>query len=257
PLELPYRTPNMNNNSGSFFYSTTPPFALPFASYEKVGSGSFGNGSSALAKALSVASTRLFGTGNSPPSWTDKYSKQKGNMITFQNDVTIDPEEEAVVKKIEDYARKAHVVYQYANTKLDQLLPPLPTASSELMNGHTVSAESAARMAHEACVLYLKSLSLLQSAMDSAGEYWTRINEKQPNNPDGKGASPRFNHAVQWVRNRFNECLEKAECTKSRYLSEEEMNVNGCFVEKLLYDKALEMSRQAAINELVHEDLPG
>ncbi|CAG8676284.1 20499_t:CDS:2, partial [Racocetra persica] len=250
PMEFQYRTPN-TNTSGSFFYSTTPPFALSFTSHERVGSGS---GSSALAKALSVASTRLFGTGNSPPSWSDKYSKQKGNMITFPNDMTIDPEEEAVVKKIEDYAHKAHVIYQFATTKFDHLLPPLPTASSELMNGHAISSESAARMAHEACVLYLKSLSLLQSAMDSAGEYWARVNEKQPN---GKGASPRFNHAVQWVRKRFNECLEKAEYTKTRYLSEEEMNVNGCFVEKLLYDKALEMSRQAAINELVSEDLAG
>ncbi|RIB16110.1 kinase-like domain-containing protein [Gigaspora rosea] len=257
PLELQYRTPNMNNTSGSFFYSTTPPFALPLAGHERASSGNFGSGQSALAKALSVASTRLFGTGNSPPSWSDKYSKHKGNMITFPNDVAIDPEEESVVKKIEDYARKAHVVYQFANTKLDQLLPPLPTASSELMNGHAVSTESAAGIAHEACVLYLKSLSLLQSAMDSAGEYWTRINEKQSNKPDGKGASPRFNQAVQWVRKRFNECLEKAEYIKSRYLSEEETNVNGCFVEKLLYDRALEMSRQAAINELTRDDLPG
>jgi len=38
---------------------------------------------SALEKAISAASGRLFGTGNSPPSWSEKYSKQKGNTIAI------------------------------------------------------------------------------------------------------------------------------------------------------------------------------
>lgn len=92
PLDFPYKTsPNQN----SFFYSTTPPFAIPQSSQDKSSPvGSIGSSaSSALSKALNIASVRLFGTSNSPPSWSDRYSKQKGNAITLTNDVILDPEE--------------------------------------------------------------------------------------------------------------------------------------------------------------------
>jgi len=98
-LDLQYRTTPPNaNNSGSFFLSTTPPFALPITvGHERTNSGNNGNNnsaSSALARAISVASGRLFGTGNSPPSWSEKYSKQKGNAILIPtSDLISDPAE--------------------------------------------------------------------------------------------------------------------------------------------------------------------
>jgi len=48
------------------------------------------------------------------------------------------------------------------------------------------------------------------------------------------------NLAVQWVRVRFNECLERAEYAKSKCRTDDE-NAAEVFPEKLLYDKALEM----------------
>lgn len=44
--------------------------------------------------------------------------------------------------------------------------------------------------------------------------------------------------AVQWMRERFNECLDRASYAKNK--CEDENAVNAC-VEKLLYDRALEM----------------
>ncbi|CAG8484250.1 5338_t:CDS:2 [Acaulospora colombiana] len=253
PLDPQYRSP-ISNPSPYVIYSTTPPFALPPPSpHERAGSaGSTGSASSALARALSGVSLRLFGTGNSPPSWSERYSKQRGSVISLPSDAIVGSPEEAVIKTIEDLAYKAHVVYQFAETKLHQFMPPRPTASSEVMDVKTVSAENAATLAQEAFVLYLKCLSLLQGAMDNAKEYWT----KQAEYSSGKELSPRFNHDVQLVRSRFNECLQKAECAKSK-ISTEEAGANNCFAEKLLYDRACEMSRQAAVNELMGEDLPG
>ncbi|RHZ79371.1 hypothetical protein Glove_149g34 [Diversispora epigaea] len=244
---------NTNTNpSPHITYYTYPPFALPPTSHEKVcPPGSIGQ--SALARALSTVSSRLLGTGNSPPM-SEKYSKQKENISAFSSDATLDPVEEGVVKAIEDYAYKAHVVYQFAETKYNLLLPPPPTASSEFVD--TRSTKNDALLAQEAVVLYLKCLSLLQSAMEKAKEYWSNIGKQRSEYPGGKaGASLRFNNDVQWVRTRFNVCLEKAEFVKSKSLSEE--TTKDCFAEKLLYDRACEMSRQAAVNELTGQDLPG
>ena len=94
----------------------------------------------------------------------------------------------------------------------------------------------------------------------------------------------RINSVVQWSRNRFNECLEKSEfvsrkliyaqrklhsydeamsVTPSKHLGDlkndkSEINIkSGVTAEKLMYDRALDMSKAAAVDELVGEDLPG
>ena len=97
----------------------------------------------------------------------------------------------------------------------------------------------------------------------------------------------RMNSVVQWARSRFNECLEKSEFVGRKLVESQKQlpldhpghpnnhpattNSNtsigtsaenitltsGITAEKLMYDRAVEMSRQAAVNELVGEDLPG
>lgn len=97
----------------------------------------------------------------------------------------------------------------------------------------------------------------------------------------------RMSNVVQWARNRFNECLEKSEYV-GRKLIEAQKNLpldhpghpsnhpsasssatsigtsaenitltSGVTAEKLMYDRAVEMSRAAAVNELVNMDLAG
>jgi serine/threonine-protein kinase ULK/ATG1 len=98
-------------------------------------------------------------------------------------------------------------------------------------------------------------------------------------------ASMRMNNCVQWVRDRFNEVLEKADFVKCKLIEAQKLlpsshpshpnNQNddsdgsldasgdrvvvtpGVTAEKLMYDRALEMSRAAAVNELVGDDLNG
>ena len=97
----------------------------------------------------------------------------------------------------------------------------------------------------------------------------------------------RVNNVVQWVRSRFNEVLEKAEFVRLKLIEAQKRlptdhpshpnnhpcSVNsttgmgssagdvvvspGVSAEKLMYLRALEMSRSAAVNELVCDDLPG
>jgi len=99
----------------------------------------------------------------------------------------------------------------------------------------------------------------------------------------------RMNNVVQWARNRFNECFEKSEVVGRRLVeaqkllppdhpghpnnhttgsgsgsansvgtSTEQIQLSsGVTAEKLMFDRAVEMSRAAAVNELVGEDLKG
>jgi len=95
----------------------------------------------------------------------------------------------------------------------------------------------------------------------------------------------RVNNVVQWARTRFNECIEKSEYV-TRRLSDAQNKLprshpghpsnftvdeaataagitstihltSGITAEKLMYERAVEMSKTAAINELTSEDLPG
>ena len=97
----------------------------------------------------------------------------------------------------------------------------------------------------------------------------------------------RINGVVQWARNRFNECLEKSEFVSRKlvesqkklpshhtghpsnhprdYDGEQHQDIAGSLInlssgitaEKLMYDRAVEMSKSAAMSELLSHDLPG
>lgn len=151
-------------------------------------------------------------------------------------------------------------------------------------------------LSEEALVLYVKALSLLARSMDIAGAWWARKNRGEviesmsprtvPSTSNNVAVGNRVNNVVQWVRSRFNEVLEKAEFVRSKLVESQKQlppdhpshpnnhpstssslgmgtsadNVivtSGVTAEKLMYDRALEMSRSAAVNELVGDDLPG
>lgn len=144
-------------------------------------------------------------------------------------------------------------------------------------------------ISEEALVLYVKSLAMLNKSMDVAGSLWNRRHRgSQSGEGGGRGASQtdRLNRVVSWVRDRFNECCIKSEIV-ARKLKQAQQQLpidhpshpsnlsaesgsattigsaenilltTGVTAEKLMYDRALEMSRTAAVNELVGTDLPG
>ena len=196
--------------------------------------------SSALAKAISMASMKLFGASTpSPPYFQPHHPVERGAMVKAGA-----AEEETSVREIEDIALRSNVVYQFAEMKLSQIIPaassgtnfPLSPSSSDRrrdsLKNTILTDEADATLCEEALALYVKSLTLLQKSMDFAGRYWQRRG--------GAGvASARLNNAVQWGRERFNETLEKADYVKSKIPKDR----GDCNVapEKLIYDRALEM----------------
>ncbi|KAJ4301179.1 Serine/threonine-protein kinase [Kalmusia sp. IMI 367209] len=143
-------------------------------------------------------------------------------------------------------------------------------------------------ISEEALVLYVKALGMLNKAMDITASYWNRIGRS----PASEGASraatntERFQDVVKWLRDRFNECCIKSEIVARKLKqaqillpsdhpshpnnrstasgsattvgsAENILLTTGVTAEKLMYERALEMSRTAAVNELVGVDLPG
>ncbi|KAK2050850.1 kinase-like protein [Colletotrichum somersetense] len=155
-------------------------------------------------------------------------------------------------------------------------------------DGLTIDAE--VLLSEEALVLYVKALTLLARAMDVASLWWTRKTRGDSTAASvaeisKEGLAQRMNSTVQWVRSRFNEVLEKTEVVRLKLIAVQQKLPEdhpshpsnhggesvcsatsgtkdvyltpGISAEKLMYDRALEMSRTAAIDEITNENLEG
>ncbi|EEQ32766.1 Serine/threonine-protein kinase [Microsporum canis] len=273
---------------------------------------------SAISKALNMASGRLFGVSFSPPSALTKggrspplgYNPFPSYPVAQSSLVVVDEKpqhlshDSKTVHIIEECATRSDVVYGFAEVKYKQLIPAAPSsrsestikpANSEDGPDEGLTLDAVLILSEEALVLYVKALSILAKAMDIAGAWWARKNRDEsisngfPISRTEKdiAVSSRINNVVQWVRTRFNEVLQKAEYSRRRLLeaqkqlppdhpyrmshelgeseslpsfdqsSDQVIISSGITAEKLMYDRALEMSRTAAINELTGEDLSG
>ncbi|KAL9115419.1 MAG: hypothetical protein Q9227_000740 [Pyrenula ochraceoflavens] len=284
---------------------------------------------SAISKALNMASGRLFGVGLSPPVSLGRGGRSPPTTYSpFPAYPTAAPDSVVLVgstskqsadddvksaSSIEECATRSDVVYGFAEVKYRQLIPLAPSARS--LRGDRASlgssqgrerpdsgpddgltVEAVVTISEEALVLYVKALSLLARAMDIAGAWWSRNNRGSVFDPNSQrstqpGTNPavgnRVNNVVQWVRSRFNDVLEKAEFVRLKLIDSQKrlpadhpshpsnhapgvrsngsmgtsvdqvIVTSGITAEKLMYDRAIEMSRTAAINELTGEDVYG
>lgn len=86
--------------------------------------------SAALAKAISnLSSLKIFGS-PSDGILVRRNSAHKPIPRSMTAPIAVDPEEERVLAELEDTAQKALVLFEFADAKLLQLLPPTPAAST-------------------------------------------------------------------------------------------------------------------------------
>ncbi|KAF9374260.1 Serine/threonine-protein kinase [Podila verticillata] len=275
-IPYPYSTDTQSPPVNNLYFSTTPPFAVlaptpeeskstaplrqtigtpPVPSPNIPRSGS-PRATSTIAKAISMASMRLFGASSSPPSRRSN-TPLIGFATPTNRGAEINPEENTVLQSIEDTAHKAYVVFQFADSKMKSIRPldepdySPPTKTHRTSRGLLTPEEQEPSresiLAEEAFFLYLRALALLQSGMDVARRYWEERRQ------ESKPASVRLNNGVQWIRDRFNECLEKAETAKVRS-GIDHRDESGVVIEKMIYERALELSKEAALKELAKED---
>lgn len=232
----------------------------------------------ALSKALGLASTRLFGnqssgsvttTGNALSTINDSNNSFTNNIILNSTNQIINynsfksQDGDNIVLQLESLATKAHVINLYAEVKFSQLIPSPPSSNSyaieeedEAEHGEHMQLppEVVKQLADEAVLLYVKTLSLLAKAMHIASEWWHNNSSK---------TSARLNEIVQWIRERFNEVLEKAEFVKlklqeaNRLLAQTNYQEDKIYAERLIYDRALEIAKNTAKSEMGGSDLLG
>jgi serine/threonine-protein kinase ULK2 len=299
------------------------------SSFERRYGPSPNSASSAISKALNLASGRLFGVGFSPPLTVGRagrsppagynpfpaYPVSQGSLVLVgdRQRVTLD-EDTKFVQTIEECATRSDVVYGFAEVKYQQLIPSAPSAKTGLGLRQAMTSledtgnsdaggpvvleiEARVNVSEEALVLYVKALSLLAKSMDIAGRWWARKNRGEILGDTASQRSHmvsvtnqsmgiRVNNVVQWIRTRFNEVLEKAEVVRLTLIDSQKKLApdhpshpnnhstaavssgsmgtsvdhvvvsSGVTAEKIMYDRAVEMSRTSAINELTGEDLP-
>lgn len=281
------------------------------SSYEKALSASPGSVPSAISKAIQDASLRLFGfkvsplrgqKGSSPPLYQPFPAYPTPNAsagLLGDGKTAQSTDEDARALAIEELATRSDCVYGFAEVKYKQLVPMAPSAdhglggidSEQLVNEDDgLTVEAIVSLSEEALVLYVKSLTLLARAMDIASVWWSKRSRIE--SASGVSAAlaqsvvQRINAVVQWVRQRFNEVLEKSEIVRLKLIEAQKMLPEdhpshpanhgtdsivssagsgvkqvyltpGTSAEKLMYDRALEMSRAAAIDEVTNENLPG
>ncbi|KAK0723075.1 hypothetical protein B0T26DRAFT_644187 [Lasiosphaeria miniovina] len=287
-------------------------------SYDKALSSSPGSATSVISKAIQDASLRLFGIkysphllgkGQSPPQIYSPFpayptpSAPVGLLVDGKQSAPVD-EDSRVAQCIEDYATRSDVVFGFAEVKYKQLIPlapsiehglgGIPVDKPALDDEDGLTIEAVVSLSEEALVLYVKALALLAKSMDIASLWWTRKNRTESSSSvhsaardssNSQALTLRINAAVQWIRARFNEVLEKAEVVRLKLIEAQKQlprehashpdnhtteavstsssGAEGVFLtagisaEKLMYDRALEMSRAAAINEIANEDLAG
>jgi len=284
---------------------------------------------SAISKAINMASGRLFSMGFSPPLSLGRggpsppaynpfpaYAIAQGSLPMIGDGTKAQgpmSEDVKVFHLVEEGATRSDVVYCFAEVKYKQLIPLAPSTHQGLgirqastsgdegdindLADDGLTVDAIVTLSEEALVLYVKALAILDQALKAAGTWWSRKNRgevpesaspRTQASPASKSSSDsRIISVVQWLRNRFNEVCEKAAYVRLRLTeaqkqlpadhsshpsnqhaasssatgtskSAEDFYVsNGLTAEKLMYDRALEMSRSAAVNELVGEDFAG
>ncbi|KAH8731491.1 Serine/threonine-protein kinase atg1 [Phaeosphaeriaceae sp. PMI808] len=271
---------------------------------------------SALTKAMNMVNIRGLGLsppvlkGVSPPqgySAFPAYPSAQSSMLLVGDSVHKPGKDEAAttVKKIEELAQLSYVIYGFAEVKYKQLVPVAPSEeglgigpsgvarkpSTDVIDDDEddeLTPETVLIIAEEALVLYVKSLAMLNKAMDVAGSYWNKHRRGSLSaEAAGRAATTtdRLNRVVSWVRDRFNECCAKSEIIAlklkqaQRQLpsdhpshpqnlsaasgsattvgsAENILLTTGVTAEKLMYERAIEMSRTAAVDELTGHNLP-
>jgi serine/threonine-protein kinase ULK/ATG1 len=161
---------------------------------------------------------------------------------------------------------------------------------------YDLTVDAIVSISEEAFVLYYKVLTVLAGAMDQANSWWLARKRAADNSSRDAAVHQalvqRVNSVVQWIRTRFNEVLEKSEMVQLKLVDAQNrlpdthpshpsnhgapttpqlapgekspahvagvaVITTGVTAEKLIYDRALDMSRSAAIREISHNDLPG
>lgn len=216
PVPHPY---SLSSSPRALSFLSSSPRSNPLDRFPGSPLAIVGSPTAAIAKVLNMASLKIFG---SPTDGILLRRSSARKPITRTTQV-VDPVEDKVLADLEDIAQKALVIFDFADSRIMQILPPTPQSSSSTSLGtpsyfsHVAAREQAASnpfspvptamrrtssssserpfvlassaradvLAAEAMVLYLKALAFLSIGMEKARKFWeNRPSPEQPATPD-------------------------------------------------------------------------
>ncbi|KAK7684062.1 Serine/threonine-protein kinase [Cerrena zonata] len=125
-----------------------------------------------------------------------------------------------VLNTLESLATKAHAVNLFADVKFSQLIPSPPSSDGvddDILHQNDILPPK-----------MVKAISEEARGMAVASEWWyDQFDNKAQMETSGENPAsqalmkhsnsiPKINELVQWIREKFNECLEKAEFIRLR-----------------------------------------
>lgn len=225
-----------------------------------------------------------------PAYSTSTYPFQHQRRLSFTSKISpasLDAGERRLLKHLENLQSKAKVLILFAEVKYRQMAPSsndnhFGESRRENDNNNNdgddfeLENEAMVVVATEAFALYYKSLTLLDKFIKIASQWWkSRCKMTNPSNSSGaftsatsvdsspgggylsnassNAASDQLVELVLWARDRFNECLSKADYAQSQINKYKKFFANASdpfntkgLAERLIFDRALEMSKSAA-----------
>ncbi|KAH7883091.1 kinase-like protein [Phlebopus sp. FC_14] len=233
--------------------------------------------SNALSRALSLASRKLFGvstpkspdpghyyTPSSPrrPQIILRTPPNEGERERSESPAKRDPMEDELLAALEELAQKTDVLTHWADEMYEYVkaVPQKPLPDPAKFARREGEAEKHAQRRRNAdreaeynavtCVaVYMLLMSFSQKGIDKLRNYQEHLRMRQP---DGEFVvSEGFDDALNWFKDQFIKCNDRAALVKT-WLP---VQYDGpkIYLDQLVYDRALLLSRTAARKELLDQ----
>ncbi|KAH8827130.1 other/ULK/ULK protein kinase [Flagelloscypha sp. PMI_526] len=221
--------------------------------------------SNALNRALSLASKKLFGTSqnkrsslsnNSPPNM------KRNNIIALVEDGKRDPLEDKLLRDLEELAQKTDALTHWADEMYEYVkaIPQKPLPDPSKFVRKDGEGEKQAKKRREGdleaeynavtCVaVYITLMSFSQKGIDKLRNHQEHMKMRHPD--EDFIVSEGFDDALGWFKDHFIKCNERATLVKT-WLPAQYSGPRS-WIDQLVYDRALLLSRTAARKELLDQ----
>ncbi|KAF8177672.1 other/ULK/ULK protein kinase [Pholiota molesta] len=259
---------NASPSSGNNITFPPPPHAVPPPLSSSPSSVASRAATNALGRALSIAKKNLFWHSSSgrtrpdPANTSAPSSPRRPQIIPLDSDVERDPLEDELLASLEELAQKTDVLTHWADEMYEYVkaVPQKPLPDPTKFEKREGEPEKHARRRKHAdmeaeynavtCVaVYMLLMSFSQKGIDKLRNFQEHMKMRHP---DGDFVvSEGFDDALHWFKEHFIKCNERATLVKTWLPA----TYDGpkSWLDQLVYDRALVLSRTAARKELLDQ----
>ncbi|KZT25995.1 kinase-like protein [Neolentinus lepideus HHB14362 ss-1] len=268
---VPYPMDNATPPTSDITFPPPPNYHSPPLSASPTSAASRA-ATNALSRALSIASKKLFGTGNGTPrshgyqDYSPSTSSPRRQQIilprSLDDEAEPDPLEKKILTELDHLAQKTEVLTRWADELYEYVkaVPqkPLPDPSKFVKREGEADKLAAKRRnadleaennAITSIAVYMLVMSFSQKGIDQLRTYQEHMKMRDP---DGEFlVSEGFLDALSWFKEGFIRCNDRVTLVKTWLPAQ--YDGPRMWLDHLVYDRALMLSRTAARKELLDQ----